>query len=101
MKKHQQILGPMVAFTLVLLSSTPVLAQETHVGKIVFAGGDKLVISDVDDANEAFLVAEDAKITRNGAVVPLSDLAVGDHVKVTAMRKDGKLIATAIVAASG
>ena len=59
------------------------------------------MISDVDDANEVFVVSEDAKITRDGKAANLSDLAAGDAATVTAKRKNGKLVATAIVAKMG
>ena len=86
------------ALLVVLVSSTSAVADEVHIGKIVIAGDGKLVISDVDDTQEVFVVAEDAKITRNGKAATLSDLATGDAVKVTAKRKDDKRIATVIAA---
>ena len=76
-------------------------AQDKHVGKVVLAGDAKLIISDVDDTSEAFVVPDDAKITRNGKVANLSDLAAGDAVVVTAVRKDAKLVANVITATSG
>ena len=77
------------------------VAQEKHIGKVVFASEAKLVISDVDDSNEAFFVPDDAQITRNGKAANLSDLAAGDAVVVTAVRKDAKLVANVITATSG
>ena len=77
------------------------VAQDKHVGKVVFAGDAKLVISDIDDTSEAFIVPDDAKITRNGKVANLSDLAAGDAVVVTAVRKETKLVANVIAATSG
>ena len=68
-------------------------SAEVHRGKVVLAGDGKLVISDVDDANEMFAVADDARITRNGKDASLSDLVAGDSVVVTAKRVDGKLVA--------
>ena len=101
MKIRSQILWPSLCLLLVLVSSVPALAEEVHVGKLVTAGNGTLVISDADDANEAFSVSDDATITRNGKTAELSDLAAGDSVTVTATRKKGKLIATRIAARTG
>lgn len=101
MKVPTQMFWLPLALLIVLIAGMPAKASEVHVGKIVFAGDDKLVISDVDDTNEAFVVSEEAKITRDGKVANLSDLAEGDAVSVTATRKNGKLIATTIFAATG
>ena len=100
MKLSSQFFGLSLAFVIVLISSMPAMGKEVHTGKIVFASDSKLVISDVDEVNEVFVVSEDAKITRNGQAAQLSDLAVGDAVRVIATRKDGKRIATAINARS-
>ena len=96
MKIPFQILGPSLALVIVLISNLPAMGKEVHTGKIVFAGDSKLVISDADEVNEVFVVAEDAKITGNGQAAQLSDLATGDAVQVTATRKNGKLTATSI-----
>jgi hypothetical protein len=101
MKMSFPILRLSIALFVVLVGSLPAMANETHVGKIVFAGDGKLVISDVDDSNEVFLVPDDAKITRDGKEASLSDLATGDAVTVTASRKNGKLIAKTISAMVG
>jgi hypothetical protein len=101
MKIPSQILWLSFALLFVLVSSMPATAEETHVGKIVFAADGKLVISDVDDTNEVFVVSESTKITRNGKDANLTDLAAGDAVTVTANRNKGKLVATEIVARTG
>jgi len=101
MKVPAQMFRLLLAFLVVLGSSASVLAREVHVGKIVFAADGKLMISDQDDTNEVFVVAEDAKITRNGKAARLTDLAQGDAVTVTAHRKEGKLVATEIAATTG
>ena len=98
--KTSQILSLALVSVIVLVGANRAVAEEVHVGKIVFAGDGKLVISDVDDTNEEFTVSDDAKITRDGKSAELSDLAAGDAVTVTARRKDVRLIATAIVAAA-
>ena len=100
-KMPSQVLWLSFALLFVIVGRVPAMAEEVHVGNIVFAGDGKLVISDVDDANEVFVVSEDAKITRDGKAANLSDLAAGDAARVTATRKNGKLVATAIVAKKG
>lgn len=100
MKTRSQLLGLSIALIMVLICALPAMAKDIHTGKIVFASGNKLVITDVDEVNETFVVAENAKITRNGKEASLTDLAVDDAVKVTSSEKDGKKIATAIDARS-
>ena len=98
MKLPPQFLALSLALAIVLISSMPAMGQEVHTGRIVFAADGKLVITDADDVNEVFVVTENTKITRNGQAASLSDLATGDAAKVTATRKNGKLIATSIAA---
>lgn len=100
MKVPSKFIGLSLSLVLVLICSQIVMAAEVHTSKIVFAGDNKLVITDVDEVNEVFVVNDATKITRNGKEASLSDLAVDDAVKVTATRKDGKKIATAIDARS-
>jgi hypothetical protein len=90
-----------LALLLVLACGVPAMAKDVHTGKIVFAGDGKLVIADVDDTNESFVVLETTKITRDGKAASLSELAAGDAATVTAKKKDGKLIATEIIATTG
>ena len=101
MKIPSLILWLSIASLLVLVGSTSAMPKEIHMGKVVFAGDGKLVIADVDDTNEDFVVLESTKITRDGKEASLSDLATGDAATVTATRKDGKRVATEIVATTG
>jgi hypothetical protein len=72
--------------------------EDTHEGKIVSAGKDKLVMTGKDGKTEhTHTVAPDASITCDGKACKLDDLKAGFHVKVTTKKGD-KTVATKIEA---
>ena len=76
----------------------PALAadDDTHTGKVVSAGDNKLVMTDSDTKKEmTHTVAADAVITCDGKACKLEDLKKGITVKVTT-KKDDKKVAVAI-----
>ncbi len=80
----------------------PALAadDDTHTGKIVSAGDNKLVMTDNDTKKEmTHTVAADALITCDGKACKLEDLKKGITVKVTT-KKDDKKVAVAIAAST-
>jgi hypothetical protein len=80
----------------------PALAadDDTHTGKIVSAGDNKLVMTDNDTKKEmTHTVAADALITLDGKAAKLEDLKKGITVKVTT-KKDDKKVAVAIAAST-
>ncbi len=77
------------------------LSLGIHEGKVVSAEDGKLVIVDeVDGDNEAFDVVADTKITLDGKLVDLEDLAAGHSVKVTSKQRKGRTVAAVIEARS-
>jgi hypothetical protein len=80
----------------------PAIAAEddTHTGKVVSAGKNKLTMTDKDGKKEVtHTVAADAVITCDGKACKLEDLKKGITVKVT-MKKDDKTVAAAIEAST-
>jgi hypothetical protein len=76
----------------------PALAadDDTHTGKVVSAGNNKLTMTDKDGKKEmTHSVAADAVITCDGKACKLEDLKKGITVKVTT-KKDDKTVAIAI-----
>ena len=74
--------------------------DDTHTGKIVSAGDNKLVMTDNDTKKEmTHTVAADALITCDGKACKLEDLKKGITVKVTT-KKDDKKVAVAIAAST-
>jgi hypothetical protein len=76
----------------------PALAADdnVHMGKVVSAGKNKLVMTDKDGKTETtHTVAADAVITCDGKACKLEDLKKGITVKVTT-KKDDKTVAIAI-----
>jgi hypothetical protein len=80
----------------------PVFADETpgtHEGKVVMAGGGKLVMADKGGKNQhTYTVGSDTNITLDGKAAKLEDLKVGFAVRVTAEKKGDKVMATRIEA---
>lgn len=71
----------------------------THEGKVVKVDGNKLTMTDKDGKNEhTHAIPADAKITFDGKAIKLSDLKAGDKVKVTAEKKDDKVVIVSIEA---
>jgi hypothetical protein len=85
---------------LVLATGAPVLADDTHDGKVVRAGSGKLTMTDKDGKNEhTHDVPATAKITNaDGKDCKLEDLKKGQNVKVTTQKKDGKDVVTKVEA---
>lgn len=74
-------------------------AAEPHTGKITSVQKDKVMILDIADGeSETFLVNAETKITRDGKSAKVSELGIGDRVKIEADTIDGKLVAKTIEA---
>lgn len=90
------IVSIVVAFAASLASD--VRADVIQAGKVsVCADGSISIIAKNGD-NKQFDVADDAKITLNGKVAKLTDIEVGDAVKLTVKERQGKQVAVVIEA---
>jgi hypothetical protein len=69
--------------------------ENTHMGKVVSTGKNKLTMTGTDGKEHSHAVADDAKITCDGKVCKLEDLKKGITVKVTT-KKDDPTTAVAI-----
>jgi hypothetical protein len=87
-----------VALALVLGTSAPVMADDTHDGTVVKAGDGKLTITGADKKDLTVDVAKDAKITCDGKDCKLEDLKKDIKVKVTTKKDGDKTVASKIEA---
>jgi hypothetical protein len=82
-----------------LVTSSPVLAADTHQGKVVGVEAGKLTMTDTAGKNQhSHKVDTNAAITCEGKTCGLTDVKPGDMVTVTTDTKDGEMIATKIEA---
>jgi hypothetical protein len=89
---HRSLSLVIVAVALALLVSQPVLADQTHEGKVVTAGNGKLTMTGKDAAQQhTHNVPADVKITCDGKECKLEDLKAGYQLKVTT-KDDGKTV---------
>jgi hypothetical protein len=72
----------------------------TFEGKAVAVGATKLTMVDKNGGNQEVSTTSSTKITLDGKPAKLTDIEVGDVVKVTADKKDGDLVAKEIEARS-
>ncbi len=75
-------------------------AEEPQEGKVIAVGKDSITILDkVEGDNDMYLVDGATKITRAGKAAKLSDIQVGDRVKIVVGRpENGKQVAKEITA---
>ncbi len=87
-----------LAAAFVLLTCTVIAyAAEPHSGKITAVEKDRIIILDrIDGESEVIMVTAKTKITRKGQEAKLTDLALGDRVKVEADSVKGELVAKSI-----
>ncbi len=84
---------------LALAANAPVLAADSHQGKVVSAGYGTLTMTDMAGKNQhAHEVAADAAISCEGKTCGLTDLKAGDTITVTLDKKGDKTVATKIEA---
>lgn len=87
------ILAPMV------WAGTPVMAADSHQGKVVEVSAGKLTMTDMAGKNQhTHDVASDAAVSCEGKTCGLTDVRAGDIVTVTIDTKDGKTVATKVEA---
>ena len=80
-----------------LVVGTAYAVDQSFQGKIASVGKDEFVMLDNQDGqNDKFTVTAATKITRSGKPANLPDLQIGDVVKVTAEKVEGKLLAKQI-----
>jgi hypothetical protein len=87
-----------IAMLIVSASAIPVLADDSHEGRVSSAGMGKLMIMNRNGETETFTVPDSCKISRNGKEAKLDELAIGDAVKVEANRNGENLVAKSIEA---
>jgi len=75
-------------------------AEEPQEGKVLVVGKDSITILDkVEGDNDTYVVDAATKITREGKPAKLSDIQVGDRVKIVVGRPaNGKMVAKEITA---
>jgi len=74
-----------------MLLAAPVLAANSHKGKVVEAGGGKLTMTDMEGKNQhSHEVPSDATILCDGKKCGLEDLKAGSTVKVTLEKTSGQ-----------
>ena len=85
---------------LVAVAWQAALAEEPQEGKVIAVGKDSITILDkVEGDNDMYLVDAATKITRAGKSAKLSDIQVGDRVKIVVGRPEkGKQVAKEITA---
>ena len=89
----------LVALTLTMGALGCQSAPAMHQGKVVEVGAGKLTMTDMTDKNQhTHEVATNAAITCEGKTCGLTDVKVGDMVRVTTDTKDSKTLATKIEA---
>jgi len=80
--------------------ATPAFAEDvkpgTHEGKVVKAEAGKLTMTDKDNKEHTHAIGADVKIMVGGKEAKLEDLKPGAKVKVTAEKKDDKVVVTKI-----
>lgn|SRR5262245_33236029 len=95
MKSVMFALAPLCA--LALLVAAPALAANSHSGKVVEAGGGKLIMTDLAGQHQhSHDVSGETKILCSGQPCGLEDLKVGDTIKVTLGKKDDQTVVTMI-----
>jgi hypothetical protein len=79
------------------------LADDLHEGKVLAVGTESLTVMGKTPGTDThtFVVTAETKVTKNGKPGKLTDILVGDMVRVTASSAGagGKLVAKEIVAA--
>ena len=75
-------------------------AEEPQEGKVLVVGKDSITILDkVEGDNDTYVVDAATKITRQGKAAKLSDIQVGDRVKIiVGPPANGKMVAKEITA---
>jgi hypothetical protein len=88
-----------VAVAVSWVTGAPVLAADSHQGKVVETGAGKLVMTDMDGKKQHPMeVPTSATVTRGGKESKLTDLKAGDTITVTTDTKDGKSMVTKVEA---
>ncbi len=72
--------------------------DSSYSGKVTTISATQVTMLDAQGENRSFEVSSDAKITLNGKPAKLTDIEVGDQIKVTTRVKDGKPLAIVIEA---
>src|SRR5689334_12163996 len=93
-------LRSMALLLLVTVAWQVARAEEPQEGKVIAVGKDSITILDkVEGDNDMYLVDAATKITRSGKSAKLSDIQVGDRVKIVVGRPEkGKQVAKEISA---
>src|SRR5438477_10460010 len=91
---------PWLALVVVALIALPAVAEEPQEGKVLVVGKDSITILDkVEGDNDTYVVDAATKITRQGKAAKLSDIQVGDRVKIiVGPPANGKMVAKEITA---
>jgi hypothetical protein len=89
-----------LALAFVAVLALRAMAEEPQEGKVLVVGKDSITILDkVEGDNDTYLVDAATKITREGKAAKLSDIQVGDRVKIVVGRPaNGKMVAKEITA---
>lgn len=92
--------APWLAFVVVALVAVCARAEEPQEGKVLVVGKDSITILDkVEGDNDTYVVDAATKITRQGKAAKLSDIQVGDRVKIiVGSPANGKMVAKEITA---
>jgi Cu/Ag efflux protein CusF len=93
----------LAAVAVLALGFSPAFADETkpgtHEGKVVKAEAGKLTMTDKDGKNEhTHVIPADAKVTCDGKECKVEELKPGSPVKVTAEKKDDKVVVVRVEA---
>jgi hypothetical protein len=70
-------------------------SPNTFEGKLVSAGGDKLVMASKDGKEHTHTLAKDAKLTNTGKACKTEDLTAGHKIRVTT-KQDDRNVVTAV-----